>query len=78
MVIIIYKIGRGEKLIQSLCIDSKTVFIITKCQDDISYVIYSVDENGNTKRLSKGNNPTVLENKSGYLKMCEEWRKRNE
>lgn len=68
-----FKIGKGESVINTLSIDSKVEFIITRCLDKINYVIYSVDENGNTNKIAKGEDPLLLINKTKYNKMCKEW-----
>lgn len=72
-----YKVGRNEKIVTELSIDSKTLFIITRSKDDVTYNIYGIDKDGNTNKLYKGDNPQILEDKVGYTKMCDKWRNSN-
>lgn len=73
-----YVVGRNEKIMQTLSIDNKDVFIITINKDRTVYTLYSIDNKGIVHKESKGNNPLKLEERSGFLKMCEDWRYNNE
>jgi hypothetical protein len=73
-----YKTGKGEQIVESFLVNDKPAFIITRCADRMTYVLYSIDDNNETKRICKGDNPIKLEQKSGYEKLCEKWWKENE
>lgn len=65
-----YNIGKNEKLMTTYKIKDEIKFILTRNEVNSIYLIYSV-ENDKVKKLYKGENPFILEDKIKLKEMCE-------